>query len=135
MKKMMRAGLLAVFLAMVNFQTMPSAAGATSCESLAKLALGDVTITSAHMVAPGGFTPPTEASGDVPSAQPYSRLPSFCRVAVTLKPTSDSDIKIEVWLPVSGWNGKFQGARLGPYVLPRRSAPTERLRPRRVEDL
>jgi feruloyl esterase len=26
-----------------------------------------------------------------------------------LKPTSDSDIKIEVWLPASGWNGKYQG--------------------------
>ena len=25
----------------------------------------------------------------------------------TLKPTNDSDIKIEVWLPASGWNGKL----------------------------
>jgi hypothetical protein len=30
---------------------------------------------------------------------------SFCRVAATLKPSGDSDIKIEVWLPLSGWNG------------------------------
>ena len=35
--------------------------------------------------------------------------PEFCRVAATLKPSSDSDIKIEVWLPTSGWNGKFLG--------------------------
>ena len=35
--------------------------------------------------------------------------PAFCRVAATLKPTSDSDIKVEVWLPLSGWNGKFLG--------------------------
>ena len=27
----------------------------------------------------------------------------------TLTPTSDSDIKVEVWLPTSGWNGKFVG--------------------------
>ena len=25
----------------------------------------------------------------------------------TLRPSSDSDIKIEVWLPASGWNGKL----------------------------
>jgi len=36
-----------------------------------------------------------------------SKMPAFCRVAVTSKPSSDSNIKIEVWLPVSGWNGKF----------------------------
>ena len=35
---------------------------------------------------------------------------SFCRVAATLKPSGDSDIKIEVWLPLSGWNGKLMGA-------------------------
>jgi feruloyl esterase len=31
----------------------------------------------------------------------------FCRVAATLRPSGDSDIKIEVWLPLSGWNGKY----------------------------
>jgi feruloyl esterase len=34
-------------------------------------------------------------------------LPAFCRVAIASAPTADSDIKIEVWLPASGWNGKF----------------------------
>jgi feruloyl esterase len=34
----------------------------------------------------------------------------FCRVAATLKPSGDSNIKIEVWLPLSGWNGKLMGA-------------------------
>jgi hypothetical protein len=29
-------------------------------------------------------------------------------VIATLTPSSDSDIKIEVWLPVSGWNDHFQ---------------------------
>ena len=35
-------------------------------------------------------------------------LPPFCRVTLTLTPSSDSDIKSEVWLPLAGWNGKFQ---------------------------
>jgi len=30
-------------------------------------------------------------------------------VAATLKPSSDSDIKIEVWMPASGWNGNSSG--------------------------
>ena len=37
-----------------------------------------------------------------------SDLSSFCRVELTLKPSSDSDIKSEVWLPMADWNGKFQ---------------------------
>jgi feruloyl esterase len=40
-------------------------------------------------------------------------LPAFCRVAATLKPTADSNIKIEVWMPASGWNGRFQGVGNG----------------------
>jgi feruloyl esterase len=30
-------------------------------------------------------------------------------VAADIRPTADSEIKIEVWMPVSGWNGKFMG--------------------------
>ena len=44
-----------------------------------------------------------------------SSLPAFCRIAATLKPSFDSDIKIEVWLPASGWNGKFQGVGNGGF--------------------
>ena len=41
------------------------------------------------------------------------KLPAFCRVAATLAPSSDSDIKVEVWLPASGWNGKLQAVGNG----------------------
>ena len=46
----------------------------------------------------------------------YASLPAFCRVAATLTPSSDSDIKIEVWLPSSGWNGKFQAVGNGGWA-------------------
>ncbi len=49
-------------------------------------------------------------------AQVYASLPSFCRVAATLAPSSDSDIKVEVWLPASGWNGKFQAVGNGGWA-------------------
>ena len=34
----------------------------------------------------------------------------------TLTPSSDSDIKIEVWLPASGWNLKFQAVGNGGWA-------------------
>ena len=37
-------------------------------------------------------------------------------MAATLKPTSDSDIKVEVWLPANGWNGKFQAVGNGGWA-------------------
>ena len=40
---------------------------------------------------------------------PFSALPAFCRVAATLKPSPSSDIRMEVWLPITGWNGHFRG--------------------------
>ena len=49
-------------------------------------------------------------------AHAWRRCPPFCRVAVTSKPTADSDIKIEVWLPASGWNGKFQAVGNGGWA-------------------
>jgi hypothetical protein len=45
--------------------------------------------------------------------QQFSRLPGFCRVAATLLPSSDFDIKIEVRLPTMEWNGTFQAVGNG----------------------
>ena len=91
------------------FLSIPSFAA--SCDSLNSLALPATTVTLAHAVAPGEFSPPGSSN-----AGPFKNLPAFCRVAATLKPTSDSDIKIEVWLPASGWNGKFQAVGNGGWA-------------------
>lgn len=40
---------------------------------------------------------------------PFSALPAFCRVAATLKPSPASDIRMEMWMPIAGWNGNFRG--------------------------
>ena len=74
-----------------------------SCEALSTLALPNATITLAQAVEAGTFTPPAPGN-----AAAFRALSAFCRVAATLKPTRDSDIKIELWMPTSGWNGKFQ---------------------------
>jgi Tannase and feruloyl esterase len=87
--------------------------GAAACESLSSLALPDTAITLAQMVPAAGFTLPGMAPAAV---QQFSRLPAFCRVAARLTPSSDSDIKIEVWLPATGWNGKFQAVGNGGWA-------------------
>jgi feruloyl esterase len=90
--------------------------GAT-CESLASVELPGTTITLAQAVAAGDFMPPGRTLGGTPApAVAFKDLPAFCRIAATLKPTSDSDIKIEVWLPASGWNGKFQAVGNGGWA-------------------
>ncbi|MBV9499226.1 MAG: tannase/feruloyl esterase family alpha/beta hydrolase [Acidobacteriaceae bacterium] len=78
-----------------------SAIPVVSCESLAGLTLPNTRITLAQPVAAGAFTP----SGD----EPIPNLPDFCRVEGAIKPTRNSNIQFEVWLPSSGWNGKFRG--------------------------
>ena len=40
---------------------------------------------------------------------PFSTLPAFCRVTATLKPSPSSDIRMELWMPIAGWNGNFRG--------------------------
>jgi feruloyl esterase len=44
------------------------------------------------------------------------RLPALCRVEATLRPTSDSEIKIEVWMPAAGWNGKLEAVGNGAWA-------------------
>lgn len=105
-------GLLAV-LVMACLTVSPVLAA--PCESLAFLKLPNATITSANTVAAGAFMLPT-AGGSATAASRFSTLPAFCRVAATLTPSSDSDIKVEVWLPVSGWNGKFQAVGNGGFA-------------------
>ncbi len=65
---------------------------------------------------PGGAAPLAGAVGAPPPAPATSNMPAFCRVAATIKPSSDSNIKMEVWLPVSGWNGKFYAVGNGGFA-------------------
>ena len=123
-----------------------SSAMAATCDSLAVLPLQNARVTSAQAVGAGAFTPPAPpvapgregAAGRAGAAgregaagrggargagrggnqaSPYAMLPAFCRVAMTLAPSSDSDIRIEVWLPDSStWNGKFEAVGNGGWA-------------------
>jgi feruloyl esterase len=81
---------------------------ARSCESLAALQLPQTTLSAAAPIGAGSFTPP--------ASKPIAGLPAFCRVAGVIRPSADSQIGFEVWLPAAGWNGKLQGVGNGGFA-------------------
>jgi hypothetical protein len=85
-----------------------AALAAQPCQRLAQLTLPQVAIERAEAVPPGSFTPP--------AGKPIPNLPAFCRVAGSIKPSPDSDIRFEVWMPESNWNGRFQGIGNGGFA-------------------
>ena len=111
--KIVRAAVFAAVLAAVALVHTMGMHAIASCETLSSLSLPLTTITLAQSVPAGDFSPP---AGGPEAGQKLSDLPAFCRVAATLRPSSDSDIKIEVWMPTSGWNGKFQAVGNGSWV-------------------
>ena len=116
MSRVLVMGLAMIFVASSCFG-QKGAATAESCERLTRVALPNAKITMAQRVATGSFTPTTPVTQWMGSdAALYKALPAFCRVAIESQPSADSDIKIEVWLPVSEWNGKFQGRGNGGFA-------------------
>jgi feruloyl esterase len=113
---MTRAAFLPFAAILVTLTSAP--ARAATCDELAKLALPRTAIDRAMIVAAGAFTPPATPGGrGGATVNPaFAKLPAFCRIAATIKPTNASDIKVEAWLPVSGWNGKFQGVGNGGWA-------------------
>jgi len=103
-----------VLLAFFPAAFVSTTLGAATCESMASIQLRHVAITLAAPVEAGAFPAPP---GRGPNAGAvFKTLPAFCRVAATLKPSSDSEIKIEVWMPAGGWNGKLESVGNGAWA-------------------
>ncbi len=95
-------GAFAFLLWLATASSVPALAQ-DACEKLKQRQLADTSISSAESVPAGPFTlPPGQAP--VKSVD----VPAFCRVRGEIKPTADSLIKFEVWMPAAGWNGKFE---------------------------
>jgi feruloyl esterase len=98
---------------MVLITCVPAlAAAAEQCERLTELKLPDTTITAAARMAAGAMPEPSSPQG----ASQFSKLPALCQVRAVIRPTADSEIKIEVWMPEAGWNGKFVGVGNGGWA-------------------
>src|SRR5437867_8326617 len=105
-----------VVLAVTMISFAPTPVAAATCESLKSVSLENTTITLAETVAAGQFSLPAAGRGAAQQNVAFKQLPAFCRIAATMKPSSDSDIKVEVWLPVSNWNGKYQAVGNGGWA-------------------
>src|SRR5262249_38747016 len=102
------AGFVVALMPLVGEVATPAASNGTACANLAALTIPTITIRSATAVPAGPFTPPSGSNA--------MTLPAFCRVEATARPTSDSEIKFEVWIPpAEAWNGKLEGVGNGGY--------------------
>jgi feruloyl esterase len=104
-----------------------AAGTSTSCEAIRTLSTPQTIVMSADVVPAGVFVapppppPPAGApAGPPPGAAGRGRgraggapppapepIPQHCRVKLTLKPTSDSNIYSELWMPTENWNGRL----------------------------
>jgi len=85
-------------------------AAARDCASVAATAVAGADITATLQPA-GPFQVPAELG---PATM--VDLPAFCRVKGVLRPSRDSQIAFELWLPAENWNGRFQGVGNGGFA-------------------
>ena len=104
----MRVGVLARYCGgtALAFLATEAAYAAGDCAGLKAEAPPDAEIATVALQPAGPFVIPPEFGPSRTVA-----LPSFCRVQGVLRPTSDSHIAFEVWLPADGWNGSFPRCR------------------------
>ncbi|HEX5183735.1 MAG TPA: tannase/feruloyl esterase family alpha/beta hydrolase [Allosphingosinicella sp.] len=109
------AGIVALVLALA----LPSLAAAQApaavpdaasrCESLARLRLPDTAVANATFV-------PRGAAAAALKLPVEPDLPAFCRVVAHVRAALDSDVGVEIWLPVDGWAGVFHGNGNGGFA-------------------
>ncbi len=73
---------------------------ASACANLATLQIPATTVTAAQSVPAGSYQPPGSATA-------FANLPAFCRVTATIAVAPGSSTSMELWLPSSGWNGRY----------------------------
>lgn len=78
-----------------------------SCAQMAAAVLDGAAVQSATEIAAGSFSP---------NAGTTLTVPAFCRVQAVARPSSDSEIRFEVWIPAAAqWNGKLLVTGNGGY--------------------
>jgi hypothetical protein len=105
-------------LALVSLLLGGSAVAAEdACVRLMGAKVPGATIILAQMNAAGTFAgPPVPPFDSRDLTAPYKNVPAFCRVVAVAKPSADSEIRIEVWMPAADWNGKLQGLGSGGFA-------------------
>jgi feruloyl esterase len=98
-----------LLLAVLVFTVLaPLSVQAEECRDVARMALPDATDLTAELITEGTFTPPYGAA--------LTGLPAFCRVHGILRPTPDSVIRFEVWMPEKIWNHRLLATGNGGFA-------------------
>ena len=74
---------------------------AEACQQIGKLAMADTRVSLTEIVEQNSFT--------APGSDNAIDTPAFCRIVAVTSPA----VNFEVWLPLSGWNGKYQSVGNG----------------------
>jgi Tannase and feruloyl esterase len=101
--------LTALFVGIILITPSTSSGAQKACESLKSFTFPKATIVDAKPDAGGAYI-----TNDILRLS-FPNLPASCRVKAQIKPSEDSDINVEVWLPASSElpNGRYNGAYLG----------------------
>ncbi|HXS78475.1 MAG TPA: tannase/feruloyl esterase family alpha/beta hydrolase [Terracidiphilus sp.] len=100
---------IARIIVLLSASLCPGLLFAADCSALKSLKLENTTITLAEPITSGTLT-------IIESRPSFTGLPPFCRVTGVLRPTTDSDIHFEIWLPAQNWNGRLLGAGNGGFA-------------------
>ena len=121
-------------LGSLSLLLLAGAVATTPCGALGSLSTSHATIATAEMIPAGPFVQPGDGRGAPPAptargvppagrglapggrGQAPPSLPAHCRVTAVLKPTSDSNINVELWMPAESWNGKFLAVGNGGFA-------------------
>lgn len=104
---------VAVYLPTASAESRNSASTHVSCDTLSVRAPAGTKVESVTAVRQEGGT--VQGTGVLQGT--VTGVPAFCEVTVTLTHPGDGDhAKVQTWLPVSGWNGRFQGLGGAAYL-------------------
>ena len=97
-------------MTVVSFATLllSSAFATADCLELVKQKLPGAEILHVNQESAGSF--------NAPDGTTHTDLPSFCRVNGVSRPTADSHIHWEVWMPASNWSGRFYQVGNGAFA-------------------
>jgi tannase/feruloyl esterase len=109
MSTQMRLMLAASVMAVIAGGT----ASAETCDDIRSARVEHTTITVATVVRAGTFEPRLPVYADPVPSGAFVSLPEFCRVIGLIAPVANSHIEFEVWLPMTGWNGRYMGVGNG----------------------
>jgi feruloyl esterase len=93
----------------------PTGDAAARCGALSRFDLGPTAhVESASLELARATGADVNWAGEAPSSA-RNTLPPFCKLVIFSAPAPTSHIRVEVWLPVTNWNGRLLGTGNGGY--------------------